>query len=295
MHNIDRTQLEYPGELYETGYEQYEYPGEMYEASYGEFGAPGEFYEGESGEGGYGYPGEMYEAGYGEFGAPGEIYENGYGELGYEQYEYPGEAEFGGQSGEVFTEQEEIALAAELLEINSEAELDQFLGRLAKRAAGAIGRAVTPQMRRQLLGILKGAAKKALPIAGTAVGNLIAPGIGGMWGGRLGAAAGAAFGLELEGLSAEDQEFEVARRFVRMSGDAILNATQQPAMGSPVTAAQRAVLMSAQRHAPGLAAELSGTFESEEAEFGGYAPRRYGQRSRGQWFRRGNSIVLVGA
>ena len=58
----------------------------------------------------------------------------------FENFEF----EQSGWSGEdeVFNEAELMGLAGELLEINSEAELDQFLGKLIKKAGRAVGRAV---------------------------------------------------------------------------------------------------------------------------------------------------------
>ena len=51
-----------------------------------------------------------------------------------ETYEYPT-----GASSRVFSEQQEMELAAELLEIGSEAEFEQFLGDLFTRPKSAIG------------------------------------------------------------------------------------------------------------------------------------------------------------
>ena len=73
-------------------------------------------------------------------------------------------------SGEVFSEAELMELAAELLEVRDEAELDLFLGNLIKRAGKAIRQVVKSPVGKAIGGILKGAAKQALPIAGTAVG-----------------------------------------------------------------------------------------------------------------------------
>uniref|UniRef100_UPI004055B22C hypothetical protein n=1 Tax=Candidatus Electronema sp. TaxID=2698783 RepID=UPI004055B22C len=58
-------------------------------------------------------------------------------ELEFENFEF--EDEWSGE-GEVFSEAELMELAGELLEIESEAELDQFLGKLIKRAASGIKR-----------------------------------------------------------------------------------------------------------------------------------------------------------
>jgi len=97
-------------------------------------------------------------------------------------------------------------------------DMDQHSRREAdqqRRQCDRQGRALAG--RRQLGGLLKGAAKQVLPtLAGAAV-TLVG---GGMIGSELGSAAGDAFGLELEGLSPEDGEYEVARRFVRIAGEA---------------------------------------------------------------------------
>src|SRR5687768_9430530 len=85
----------------------------------------------------------------------------------------------------VFDEVEEMELAAELLEITDEQELEQFLGKLVRSAGKAIGGFVKSPVGKALGGVLKTVAKKALPIAGSALGNLVAPGVGGMIGGKL--------------------------------------------------------------------------------------------------------------
>ncbi|UTY59789.1 hypothetical protein [Massilia sp. erpn] len=59
------------------------------------------------------------------------------------------------------------------------------------------------------------------------------------------------FGLELEGLSPEDKEFELALHFTRFAFDTVRNALAAP--GDDAAARVRSGLMqSARRHAPGL-------------------------------------------
>src|SRR5215218_7608583 len=122
-----------------------------------------------------------------------------------------------------------------------------------------------------------------------------------MVGGKLASAAGSMFGLELEGMSPQDQELEVARRFVRLAGGAVQQAAQTPQGANPVAAAKDAVLAAAQQHAPGL---LSGAGASGLSS-NGNGSRRYaggsagtssgvGRRKTGRWVRRGNRIVLLG-
>ena len=52
-------------------------------------------------------------------------------------------------------------------------------------------------------------------------------------GSGLASAAGRVFGLELEGLSREDQEFETAKRFVRFASEAVKDAASASPAGDP--------------------------------------------------------------
>jgi hypothetical protein len=213
----------------------------------------------------------------------------GAGEYEYDEYEYEtypemfGEAEqYGGYGFEgPFDEAEEMELAAQLLEVTDEAELEQFLGSLFKKASRAVGRVIKSPVVPPLSGILKRVAKKALPVAGGAIGTYFGGPTGGAIGSRLASTAGRLFGLELEGMSVEDQEFEVARRYVRLAGQAAKNAAQAPPTALPATVAQNAVVAAAQQHAPGL---LSG----------GRAMPVGGRGRSGRWVRRGHTIVLFG-
>lgn len=213
------------------------------------------------------------------------------------EYEYEGEGEaYGGMHSEAyaespFSEAEEMELAAELLSVNNEAELEQFLGKLFKRAGRAIGKFVKSPIGQQLGGILKGAAKQALPMLGGALGNLVLPGVGGALGSQLASGAGSMLGLELEGLSQEDQEFELARQFVRFAGAAAGNAAEVSPATPPAQAAQQAAVSAAQTHAPGLL-KTSGAANAAR-------PGAYGQkcqhRKKGMWVRSGNNIIIIGA
>ncbi len=138
----------------------------------------------------------------------------------------------------VFDEAEEMELAAELLGITDEAELDQFWGSLIKKAGKAIGKFVKTPTGQALKGILKGAAKKYLPTVGSALGTVIGGPAGTVLGGQLASQAGRVFGLELEGLSPEEQEFEMAKGMVRFGAEAAKNAALTPSSGSPPSECQ---------------------------------------------------------
>lgn len=150
-----------------------------------------------------------------------------------------------GQAGP-FSEAEETELAMELLSVSSEAELDQFLGKMFKGVWKGIKKVAKP-----LGGVLKAVAKKALPFVGGALGSFIPiPGVGTALGSALGGALSKALEVEFEGMEYEQQELEMARRFVRIAGSAAQLAANSDG-GAP--SVQAAVLQSVRRHAPQLA------------------------------------------
>jgi len=194
--------------------------------------------------------------------------------------EYQGEGEGEGEWGfEVFSEQEMMELAGELLEVQTEEELDHFLGKLIRKAGQAVGSAIRSPIGRALGGVLKGVAKTALPLAGTALGTAVGGPLGGMIGRGLATAAGSALGLEQEMMAQEDREFAGATQFVKLAGQTVQQAVDGG--GDPRRAAQAAAVEAARRHAPGL-----------------LAPRRSGASvggsQSGRWVRRGSRIVLLG-
>ncbi len=201
-------------------------------------------------------------------------------------YEIESEFEFEFDDSEyVFDEAEEMELAAELLEAADEYELDQFLGKVFKKVGQGIRKAIKSPVARALGGALKGIAKKALPGVGAALGSAIAPGIGTKIGGALGSAASNLFELELEGLSPEDQEFEVARRFVQLAGEAARKAATASPAANPQATAKAALTTAARKHAPGL---LRPSIAANPGTVAG------GSGHSGRWIRRGRKIVLLG-
>jgi hypothetical protein len=196
-----------------------------------------------------------------------------------EQFEFAQTGTPYGETGEVFSETEQMELASELLEITSEAELNRFLGDLIGRAGNAIGKFVKSPEGQAIGGILKGAARQVLPGIGSAVG--------GYFGGETGAKLGRAFGLELEGLSSEDREFEVARRYVSFAGEAVKNLALAPSSLDPRSAARAAAVDAAKTHAPGLLSPRQAVIEPQTNS-------SFSTGHSGRWMRRGSKIVLYG-
>ncbi|HEV8241950.1 MAG TPA: hypothetical protein VGS57_21475 [Thermoanaerobaculia bacterium] len=215
-------------------------------------------------------------------------------------YEPELEEELGLAGEGPFSAHEERELAAELLSLESEEELDHFLGKLFKKAGGLKGVFST------LGKVLKPIAKTALPIVGKVAGSFFGGPVGGAIGGKLGSLAAKLFETELEGVEPEQLEMEVAQRVVRLCGAAAQATAAAPPGASPLATAKRAVAIAAQQHAPGL---LRGRFgarllSGEAGALGGVRravvdgadPSRCRCRCRaGVWVRRGNKVILVGA
>jgi hypothetical protein len=212
MHDIDRTQREKDMET-EHANMHHEHNGE---------------YEGE------------YEAGIGSV----------FHELEGEQAHAPHEAEHEAESP--LSESQEMALASELLETTNEAELEYFFGNLLRKVAGGVKKFANSTTGKFLIDKLKGVAKKALPGIATAAGSFLGGPLGAKIGGSLGNYAAGLFELELEGLSHEDRELEVARQIVRLGAAAANRALQAPSTSSPYTNAQRALTSAARLYAPGM-------------------------------------------
>jgi hypothetical protein len=189
----------------------------------------------------------------------------------------------------------EVQLASELLETQSSGELDRFLGDIFSRAASTVGQAARAlagsDTGRALGGILQDAARQSLPVLGRAAGQWLGGSAGGDIGAGVASAAGDYFGLELEGLSEQEAEFEASRAFVRFVWAAALLAASGPRDQPPSAVARRAVAEAARRYAPGLLPWFQG---GDRRRATGFARGRgTNGGAEGRWQRRGGSIVLL--
>ncbi|MBR0916245.1 MULTISPECIES: hypothetical protein [Bradyrhizobium] len=200
------------------------------------------------------------------------------------------EFELGAMAGEM-SEQEEIQLAHELLAVNNEQELEQFLGSFIRRAVSTVGQIAKSPIGQAIGGVLKSVARKALPMAGAALGGYIGGPLGAKIGNGLANAAGKAIGLEQEFGESEELEFAGARQFVRLASNTARQAAAAAAAGAdPRLAAQSAALAAARKFAPGLVGWSPGT----GGVVGMAAPLMGHRPKSGRWLRRGHQIVLFG-
>ncbi len=224
---------------------------------------------------------------------------------GEEEWEWEGEGD-GEWEGEYGLSQEaEYELAAELLAVNSEEELDQFLGKLVRRAARGVSNFAKSSAGQALIGGLKKVAKTALPVVGKAAGSFFGGPVGGMIGGKIGSWASNLFEVNLEGMSNEDREFEVARRVVRLSNAAAQRAASGMRRGrgrrgaSPWAIARNALKQAASKHAPGLLTPVSGgysgnvSFNNPGANGGGGDTSAPDFPNSGTWTRQGDQIIVT--
>jgi hypothetical protein len=189
MHDVDRTQ-----QFLEAGYPSQE--------TYGLETLPGEY-------GGTFESGSYEAAPQFEYAPAGEVYGEVYGEVAnYETLRDP-------LTGEVNSDME-IALAAELLSVTNDRELDHFFGKFIRGLGRTFGKFAKSGAGKALFGALRPLAKAALPTLGGALGSLIPiPGVGTAVGAAAAGALGNAIGLEFQGMSGEDRDLEIARRIIR--------------------------------------------------------------------------------
>jgi uncharacterized protein (DUF697 family) len=216
--------------------------------------------------------------------------EFGRGDYEYNNYEYNNmEAEgetTDSESG--FSEEMEMELASELLAVKNEMELDHFFGSLLGKAVKAVSGLFNTGAGKKLKGVLQTVAKTALPLAGTAAGTYFGGPLGAAVGEKLGKSASDMFGLELEGLSNEDREFEVARAVVRFAGNAARQLSEGQ-NGNPPGDVRQAVMESAMRFAPGLL--LRRGQQHHHRGFNGYG-NNANEGDNGTWYRKGNKIII---
>jgi hypothetical protein len=203
-----------------------------------------------------------------------------------EQFEFA-EGEWAGEAESVLGEADEHELAAELLGVASEDELDQFLGGLIKRVAKRGRRLVRSSTGRAIGGVLKGVAKRALPLAGGALGAVVAGPLGAQIGSGLAAAAAGEPGADGEpsAQAQEDQEFDGAKQFVRLAANTVNQAVAAPAAADPRVVAQAAAISAARALAPGLLKKSDGRDG---------LPSTASRAQSGRWVRLGNTIVIHG-
>jgi hypothetical protein len=162
--------------------------------------------------------------------------------------------------------------ASALLDVTNEAELDEFLHNLVADVTRSTGSGVQPGVNTALVDHFRQIAQRALPTLSAALAPRRALS-------ALPAASGTAtvnvFGLELEGMSPEDRDYETARQFVRFARTAIGEATRP---GGRPTRVDAAIARAARKFAPGLL--RSGTLPPPDPHSG-------------LWVRAGNTIVLL--
>jgi hypothetical protein len=138
--------------------------------------------------------------------------------------------------------------AAQLLDVTNEAELESFLGRLVDSAGRRAGVRVPAATRRALVAVLRRTAERTLSTLTTALGDPLGPAEVGP---AAAETAARVYGLELEGMSAEDRDYEIARQFLRFARAVAARGARAPG-SAPAAAVGAAVAGASRELAPGL-------------------------------------------
>jgi hypothetical protein len=140
----------------------------------------------------------------------------------------------------LFDENEELDLVAELLKVNSELKLDQFLRNLIHKAGNALGGSVHPTAGQAIGSTLKSVAKRALRLDGRSLGACLGTPDGGGLANAMAPVADQSLGLQAESLSSGDCEFQAALQFVRFAGKTLETALQAAPNARPEAVARAA-------------------------------------------------------
>lgn len=114
-------------------------------------------------------------------------------------------------------------LAATLLDVVNARQLEAFVSGLVGEAARSAGRPIPAHTGRALVASLSQTAERTLPALSVALGDRRPPPAP-----VATQAAARLYGVETEGMSAEDRDFEIARHFVRFA-----RAEARRAAGAP--------------------------------------------------------------
>lgn len=157
------------------------------------------------------------------------IQDIGQGEDEYFEYSDENEGEAyaeseGQENDSMIAEADQLELAAELLEAEQEDEIDGVLHEVMAQVSESFGRELSEEETATLGGYLKGVALELLPQFSQESDA---------------ASSGRRMGMELEGLSLEDQQFEVSKGVVTLAQQATQAHLQnRPLVPDPVAAKQ---------------------------------------------------------
>ena len=179
-----------------------------------------------------------------------------------------------------------MALSAGLLEVADQAELKVFLTDLVASVAATGRSRIGAPLRQALVDALHRVARPIVPIHSNGDSEL-------RFGSNAASAASAdlnpraahLFGMELEGLSPEDKEYEVAQQFIRLAADTIGHAGAARSGRAPQAVAGAALQQAARRYAPGLLQAAPPARSQTQIQ-------TQTQTQTGRWRREGRRIVV---
>ncbi|WDZ82901.1 hypothetical protein [Micromonospora cathayae] len=146
----------------------------------------------------------------------------------------------------------ELEFATRLLDATGEDELDRLVADLLGSAPRGGARFARTREGRQIGGILRDAASRVQPILSRGRDRPVGWNTGRGPVDPVAPAARRYFGVNVEGLSPEDQELELARSFVRFAREAVHETERRAGSGPPGRVVHHAAVTAANHLAPGL-------------------------------------------
>jgi hypothetical protein len=152
-------------------------------------------------------------------------------------------------NGQLPAESRIVELAAELLDVTNESELEGFLRKLVAETPRNGGR-LPADTAGALVAALRRIVERTVPTLTSALGDELDPATEA--GPSVAATAARVYGLELEGMSAEDRDYEIARQFLHLALATTARAARSPARAPAAVIADTAVAGASRELAPGL-------------------------------------------
>jgi len=154
--------------------------------------------------------------------------------------------------GGILEESQEAELSAALLAVVNEEQLDRIFRRLIRESETATFGTLIPSVAQAVAALLARLLHRVISTATRSHPGIVGASLGKHIGSSLEAFAGQILGLELEGLSSEDREFEAARQFVKFGAATVKNAIGGVPSNGSFDLAHRAAVEAAETLAPGL-------------------------------------------
>lgn len=187
----------------------------------------------------------------------------------------------------------ETEMAQRLLNVQSEEELNHFLGGLVSMglqgARALYNSPVGQSLKNQLVSGTKALARRVLPTVASKVGGYFGGSTGARWGQQLGNWAANRYLNEYEAEMEYEAELSNAHRIVRVARQSSLLIAQRARSGQPISrhSVKSIIMKVARQYFPELSREVQREQAADDDSNSGVPEQ-------GTWYRQGNQIIITG-